>query len=113
MRPDPDEMGPDAEDLGRVVDILSTMNQEDSWRDEVPGDLWAGIEVAKNTPLTPMRRRATANARSTAEPYRACSASSAANARTVRMPAMVSSATSPALASASCTSRDNRRMRRP
>jgi anti-sigma-K factor RskA len=44
MRPDPDEMGPDAEDLGRVVDILSTMDQEDSWRDQVPGDLWAGIE---------------------------------------------------------------------
>jgi anti-sigma-K factor RskA len=44
MRPDPDELGPDAEDFGRVVDVLSTMSSEDSWRDQVPGDLWADIE---------------------------------------------------------------------
>lgn len=43
MRSDPDELGPDADEVGRVVDILSSMTSDDAARDEPPDDLWDRI----------------------------------------------------------------------
>ena len=48
MRPDPDELGPDADDR-RVVDLLSSMTDEDLARDELPADLWDGIASRLST----------------------------------------------------------------
>lgn len=54
MRPDPDELGPDAEDLGRVVDIVSSLSPEDSERDELPPGLWDGIAARLSTADQPV-----------------------------------------------------------
>ncbi len=48
MRPDPDELGPDADDR-RVVDLLSSMTDEDTARDELPADLWDSIASRLST----------------------------------------------------------------
>lgn len=42
MHPDPEDLGTD-QDFGRVVDLLSTLTDDDTRRDEVPSDLWDRI----------------------------------------------------------------------
>jgi hypothetical protein len=48
MRPADDEMDRDG-DVGRVIDVLSSMTSEDAVRDEPPADLWASISARMST----------------------------------------------------------------
>jgi anti-sigma-K factor RskA len=43
MRPDPDELGPDAEGMDRVLDVLSTTTDADLPSEDPPSDLWESI----------------------------------------------------------------------
>ena len=43
MRPDPDELGPDADGDARVLDVLSSMDDQDGVRHQPPADLWDSI----------------------------------------------------------------------
>jgi hypothetical protein len=43
MRSDPDEQGPDADEFGRVVDILSSTTPDDAAHEEPPDDMWDRI----------------------------------------------------------------------
>lgn len=43
MRPDPDELGPDADGDARVLDVLSSMDDQDAVRHQPPADLWDSI----------------------------------------------------------------------
>ena len=38
MRPDPDELGPDADEFARVVDLVASLTDEDSHLDEQVGE---------------------------------------------------------------------------
>ena len=49
MRPDPDELGPDADEFARVVDLVASLTDEDSHLDELPADLWDGIASRLST----------------------------------------------------------------
>jgi anti-sigma-K factor RskA len=49
MRPDPDELGPDADEFARVVDLVSSLTEEDTRLDELPADLWDGIASRLST----------------------------------------------------------------
>jgi hypothetical protein len=43
MRPDPDDIGPDADGDARVLDLLSSMDDQDAVRHQPPADLWDSI----------------------------------------------------------------------
>lgn len=43
MRPDPDELGPDAEGMDRVLDVLSTTSDADLPLEDPPSGLWDSI----------------------------------------------------------------------
>lgn len=43
MRPDPDELGPDAEGMDRVLDVLSTTTDADLSLEDPPSGLWDSI----------------------------------------------------------------------
>jgi hypothetical protein len=45
MRPDPDELGPDAEGMDRVLDVLSTTTDADLPLEDPPSGLWDSISA--------------------------------------------------------------------